>query len=101
MNAIVSPNSIPSEYRKGVERFNKSLQHEISKRCIWSGCLVGADLFGWGQAECEKYAKGLAEILHGYNEEIYRCRDNVGTIEEYSDALDAELRSRGIIIELE
>lgn len=101
MDAIVSMTSIPKAYRKAVERYNKSLQREISKRCILSGCLVGSDLFGWGQAECDKYAKGLAEILHGYNEEIYRCRDNVGTIEEYADALDAELRDRGIIIEFE
>ena len=99
MNAIASYDSIPKMYRSAVERYNKNLQHEISKRCYLSGCLVGVDMFGWGQAECEKFVKGLAEILHGYNEEIYRCRDNVGTIEEYADALDAELRSRGIIIE--
>lgn len=101
MNAIASYDSIPKMYRSAVERYNKSLQREISKRCILSGRLVGSDLFGWGQAECEKYAKGLAEILHGYNEEIYRCRDNIGTIEEYADALDAELHERGIIIEFE
>lgn len=101
MDAIVLTTSIPKAYRKAVEQYNKSLQSEISKRCILSGCLVGSDLFGWGQAECEKYAKGLAEILHGYNEEIYRCRDNVGTIEEFADALDTELRERGIIIEFE
>ena len=48
MDAIVSMTSIPKAYRNAVERYNKSLQHEISKRCILLGCLVGSDLFGWG-----------------------------------------------------
>jgi len=101
MRAKISTNSIPKEYRDAIDLKTKKIHKEISKRLILSASLVGSDMFGWQQDECLRFTKGLAEILHGYNEEIYNCRDNVGDIKDYAAALDEELRSRGIIIEFE
>ncbi len=99
MKAKASTNSIPKVYRDAIERVLADQQEEIARRLILSACLVGSDAFGWNNEDCNKFARCLSEILQGYNEEIYRCRNNIGKIEDLRLSFIEELRNRGIVVE--
>lgn len=99
MKARATKSSLPSIYRGAIEQTLKDQQTEIAKRLILTACLVGSDLFEWGNEECNKFKRGFEEVIHGYSDEIYKCRDNVGKIEDMRLALENELISRGIKLE--
>lgn len=99
MNAKVSKNKLPKMYKDAVGEYLLDCQQEIAKRLVLCSILVGLDGFKFTNEDCNKFKRMLEEIIHGYSDEVYRGKMNIGDITDMRLALEQEIISRGIVLE--
>lgn len=99
MKAIIGRGKLPKNYERAIMDSLKETQSEVAKRLVLCSVLVLSDGFGFDNAALNKFKRMLEEVVHGYADEVYKCRTNVGNIEDMRTALEVEIDNRGIVLE--